>query len=86
MVPAAQSALDYLNEYTVPDNDILIPEEMTPQWDAMNSVFEEHSTNMIRGEEELSAFDTMVQEWNDAGGTAFESVIEEAMTGDESES
>ena len=86
LVPAAQSALDNLNQYTVPDNDILIPEEMTPQWDAMNSVFEEHSTNIIRGEEEVSAFDTMVEEWNAAGGTEFESVIEEALGAAEGES
>ena len=71
--PAAQESLDMVNKYLTMDTNILIPDEMTPQWDAMNNLYNEYATDIITGVKPISAFDEFVQKWNAAGGDQFPS-------------
>ena len=74
-----QQVFDGLAKYTVQDINILIPEEMTPQWDAMNGYYNEYSADIIRGVKPIEAFDEMKTKWEEAGGLEFESVLVEKL-------
>lgn len=76
---AGQSAFDNLQKYLVKDTNILIPEELTPQWDAMNGYYAEYSSDIIRGEKKISAFEELKAKWKEAGGAEFESVLIEKL-------
>jgi putative aldouronate transport system substrate-binding protein len=65
-------AIDSLNaaaEYFAPDVNILLPEDLLPLKDAMNKLYTEYATDIIRGVRPVSAFDEFVRRWNAAGGT-----------------
>lgn len=79
LTAVGQSAFDHLNQYIVQDVNILIPEELTPQWDAMNGYYNEYSSDIIRGVKPLDAFDELVTKWNEAGGNEFESILIEKL-------
>lgn len=79
LTAVGQSAFDNLAKYLVQDVNILIPEEMAPQWDAMNGIYAEYSSDIIRGVKPIDSFDEMVQKWNEAGGNEFESVLTEKL-------
>lgn len=79
LTAVGQSAFDNLNKYIVQDVNILIPEGLTPQWDAMNGYYNEYSSDIIRGVKPLDAFDELVTKWNNAGGNEFESVLVEKL-------
>ena len=76
--PAAKS-LELVNDYMVMDKNIVIPSEMTPQWDAMLNLYNEYSADIIRGVRPISDFDEFVQKWNQAGGDAFAPILQEAF-------
>jgi len=76
--PASKS-LEMVNDYMVMDTNILIPNEMTPQWDAMINLYNEYSADIIRGIKPISAFDEFIQAWNQAGGDAFEPILQNAF-------
>lgn len=75
----ATASLESANKYLIQDTNILIPEDMAPQWDAMNNLYSEYSTDIIRGVKPISAFDEFVQKWNEAGGTDFTAVLKEKL-------
>ena len=75
----AQESLDLVDEYMVMDHSILIPNELTPQWDAMQNLYNEYAADIIRGVRPISDFDTFVEEWNSAGGDQFASILQEAF-------
>lgn len=79
LTTVGQSAFDNLTEYTVKDVNVLIPEEMAPQWDAMSSIYAEYSSDIVRGVKTIDAFDEMVEKWNAAGGNEFESVLVDTL-------
>lgn len=79
LTTVGQDAFDNLQKYTVQDTNILIPEEMTPQWDAMNGYYNEYSADIIRGEKSVDAFDEFKTKWEDAGGKEFESILTEEL-------
>ena len=68
LTPAASDSLDKVNEYMVMDTNLLIPQELTPQWDAMNNLYNEYATDIVRGIKPVDAFDEFVEKWNEAGG------------------
>lgn len=76
---AAQSSLDLANQYYVEDVNVLIPEELAPQWDAMKSLYDEYSADIIRGTKPISAFDEFVTKWNQAGGDKFAEYLKEKL-------
>ena len=63
----------------VMDHSILIPNELTPQWDAMQNLYNEYAADIIRGVRPISDFDTFVEEWNSAGGDDFAPLLQEAF-------
>ncbi len=66
--PAVDS-LDAINEYFAADVNVLLPDELLPKMDAMNKLYTEYSTDIIRGVRPVSDFDEFVEKWNAAGGT-----------------
>lgn len=79
LTEVGQSAADYLAKYTVQDINILIPEELSPQWDAMINLYNEYATDVIRGQNTADNFGEFVNKWNQAGGNAFESELAEKL-------
>ncbi len=70
----SQPALDTLalaQEYAVNDINVVIPGELTANWDAMSAIYADYSTDIIRGIRPIDDFDQMVADWNAAGGDAF---------------
>lgn len=66
-----KSGLDSLaaaNKYYAPDTNILLPEDLLPLKDAMDKLYTEYSTDIIRGTKDISSFDEFVKKWNAAGG------------------
>jgi len=68
---AALDSLEKCSEYYFPDVNALIPEDLTPQWDAMNALYNEYTADIITGKKPISAFDEFVIKWNAAGGDEF---------------
>ena len=65
--PASQS-LQLASDFYTADNNFIIPEQFVANWDAMNNLYKEYSTDFITGKRDLSQFDTFVSEWYAAGG------------------
>ena len=79
LTPAAQDSLDKVNEYMVMDHNLLIPEELTPQWDAMNQLYNEYAADIVRGIKPVEAFDEFVEKWNANGGNDFHDLLQETF-------
>lgn len=65
----AQASLDLVNEYFSEDNNFIIPEELTTNWDAMENLYREFAADVITGKRPIDDFDSFVKEWYDLGGT-----------------
>jgi putative aldouronate transport system substrate-binding protein len=61
-------SLDAANKYYAPDTNVLLPEDLLPLKDAMDKLYTEYSTDIIRGVKDISSFDEFVKKWNAAGG------------------
>ncbi len=79
LTPAAQDSLDKVNEYMVMDHNLLIPEELTPQWDAMNQLYNEYAADIVRGIKPIDAFDEFVAKWYENGGNDFHDLLQETF-------
>ncbi len=79
LTPAAASSLDMVNEYMVMDHNLLIPEELTPQWDAMNNLYNEYASDIVRGIKPIDAFDEFVEKWYSNGGDDFRDLLQETF-------
>nr|WP_321295280.1 extracellular solute-binding protein [uncultured Sphaerochaeta sp.] len=66
--PAIDS-LDAAAKYFAADTNVLLPEDLLPAKDAMDKLYREYSTDIIRGVRPISDFDEFVVKWNAAGGT-----------------
>lgn len=67
--PAAIDSLNAAAKYFAPDTNVLLPEDLLPLKDAMDKLYREYSTDIIRGLRPISDFDEFVTKWNAAGGT-----------------
>ena len=79
LTPAAQDSLDKVNEYMIMDHNLLIPEELTPQWDAMNQLYNEYAADIVRGIRPIDSFDEFVEKWNANGGNDFHDLLQETF-------
>lgn len=79
LTEAASTSLDMVNQYAYMDTNMLIPDEMTPQWDAMNNLYNEYAADIVRGVKPISAFDEFVELWNEAGGNDFAPILAETF-------
>ena len=65
-------ALDSLakaDQYFAADVNVILPEDLLPLKDAMDMLYTEYSTDIIRGVRPIEDFDEFVAKWNEAGGT-----------------
>lgn len=76
LTAAASDSLAKVNEYMVMDTNLLIPQELTPQWDAMNNLYNEYATDIVRGIKPVDAFDEFVEKWNEAGGNDMHDLLQ----------
>ena len=76
LTPAASTSLDLVNQYMYMDTNMLIPDEMTPQWDAMMNLYNEYSADIIKGVKSIDTFGEFVEAWNNAGGNQFDSILQ----------
>ena len=67
----ATDSLDMIQTYYAADTNVLVPEDLAAQWDAMNMVYNEYAADIITGKKPIEAFDQFVAEWNNAGGSEF---------------
>lgn len=65
---AGMTSLEMAEQYYISDNKVVLPAEYAAYWDAMNSLFKEYSSEIIRGERSIDDFDEFVTKWNAAGG------------------
>ncbi len=79
MGAAATDSLKKAGEYYYEDINVLIPSELSPQWDAMMSLYKEYASDIIRGVKPVSAFDEFVEKWNKAGGDSFTEYLAEEL-------
>jgi putative aldouronate transport system substrate-binding protein len=79
MPAAAEKSLELIQQYYVEDVNIVIPDDMLAQWDAMTQLYNEYSTDIIRGVKPVSAFDEFVTKWNAAGGDAFKQILKDKL-------
>lgn len=63
----ATSSLEMIREYYHDDTNVLLSEEMLPYKDALNSLYKEYATDIIRGTRPVSDFDEFVAKWNASG-------------------
>lgn len=79
MSEPALTSLDMVNEFYKKDTNVLIPDHLTSQWDAMVALYKEYSSDIIRGVRPVSDFDEFVTKWNEAGGTEFDAYLTEKL-------
>lgn len=66
---AALESLDMVQEYFADDINVILPEDLVPLKDAMDSLYREYATDIIRGVRPVDDFEKFVEQWNQAGGT-----------------
>lgn len=69
LTDSAVASLDAAQKYYAADVDVILQEDLLPLKDAMDKLYTEYSTDIIRGVKPISSFDEFVQKWNAAGGT-----------------
>ena len=79
MTEPAMKSLEMVKEYYTEDVNVLIPDYLVSQWDAMNALYKEYSSDIIRGVRPVSDFDEFVTKWNEAGGTEFDAYLIEKL-------
>ena len=68
MTRAGAASLEAASRYFAPDTNVVLPEEFLPMKDAMDQLYIQYSTDIIRGVRPISAFSEFVTRWNAAGG------------------
>ncbi|GAA0316710.1 hypothetical protein GCM10008967_04140 [Bacillus carboniphilus] len=65
---SASKSLEDAQEFYAEDNSFIIPEEYVANWDAMQNLYKEFTTDVITGKRPISDFDAFVEDWYSAGG------------------
>ncbi|GAB6109425.1 extracellular solute-binding protein [Fusibacter bizertensis] len=64
----AMDSLKSASDYYYSDINVVLPSDLIPLKDAMDKLYTEYSTDIIRGVKDISSFDEFVTKWNAAGG------------------
>ncbi len=64
----AVASLDSAAKYYYSDVNVVLPNDLVPLKDAMDKLYTEYSTDIIRGVKSIDSFDEFVTKWNAAGG------------------
>jgi len=65
---AAQASLDLGIQYFAQDVNVIIPDDLQPQYAAVKSIYTEYANEIVRGVRPIEDFDEMVEKINAAGG------------------
>jgi putative aldouronate transport system substrate-binding protein len=79
MTKAGAVSLEGAQTYFHPDVNIVLPEELVPLKDAMDKLYTEYSTDIIRGIRPISDYDEFISKWNAAGGSRISEYLATAL-------
>jgi putative aldouronate transport system substrate-binding protein len=68
MTKAGSDSLAIVKQYYAPDTNVVLPENLIPLKDAMDKLYTQYSTDIIRGVRPITDFAEFVTRWNQAGG------------------
>lgn len=77
LTPSATGSLDAASKYYYSDINVILPEDLIPLKDAMDKLYTEYSTDIIRGVKNIDSFDEFVKKWNAAGGEQINAYLAE---------
>lgn len=75
----AMDSLNASSDYYYSDINVILPSELIPLKDAMDKLYIEYSTDIIRGVKDISTFDEFVTRWNAAGGDEIGAYLAEQL-------
>ena len=75
----AIASLDAATKYYYSDINVILPSDMLPLKDAMDKLYTQYSTDIIRGVKSIDSFDEFVTKWNAAGGEKINSYLAEKL-------
>lgn len=75
----AINSLDASAVYYYGDVNVVLPNDLLPLKDAMDKLYTEYSTDIIRGVKSIDSFDEFVEKWNAAGGDEIGTYLEEQL-------
>ncbi|MEM1484309.1 extracellular solute-binding protein [Oscillospiraceae bacterium PP1C4] len=76
--PAVES-LEASTKYYAGDTNVILPDDLLPLKDAMDKLYIEYSTDIIRGVKSIDSFDEFVTKWNAAGGDEISKYLAEKL-------
>jgi len=72
-------SLDSASEFYASDVNVILPSHLLPLMDAMNNLYIEYSTDIIKGVRSIDSFDEFVTNWNAAGGEVISIYLAEQL-------
>lgn len=75
----AVASLDSAKQYYASDINVILPSDLIPLKDAMDKLYTEYSTDIIRGVKPIDSFDEFVTKWNAAGGDEISKYLSEKL-------
>lgn len=75
----AVASLEAATEYYAADTNVILPDDLLPLKDAMDKLYTEYSTDIIRGAKSIDSFDEFVTKWNAAGGDEISKYLAEKL-------
>lgn len=79
MTAPAIASLEAATKYYASDVNVVLPNDLIPLKDAMDKLYTEYSTDIIRGVKKIDSFDEFVTKWNAAGGDEISSYLAEQL-------
>lgn len=76
--PAIDS-LEAASTYYYGDINVVLPNDLLPLKDAMDNLYTEYATDIIRGVKSIDTFDEFVERWNAAGGDEISEYLTEQL-------
>jgi putative aldouronate transport system substrate-binding protein len=79
MTASALESLEAASKYYYSDVNVVLPNDLLPLKDAMDKLYTEYSTDIIRGVKSIDSFDEFVTKWNAAGGEEISKYLAEQI-------
>ncbi len=79
LTSSAVDSLDAAAKYYYADVNVVLPNDLLPLKDAMDKLYTEYSTDIIRGVKSVDSFDEFVEKWNAAGGDEISEYLAEQL-------
>ncbi|MGE5630574.1 MAG: extracellular solute-binding protein [Caulobacteraceae bacterium] len=79
MTAPGVASLDAAKKYYASDVNVILPSDLLPLKDAMDKLYIEYSTDIIRGVKSIDSFDEFVTKWNAAGGDEISKYLAEQL-------